>query len=175
LGNATSATTSVVFNKAGTYVLRLSAANAFGETSSDLTITVATNPAAVFADWQELNWPGATDLAIIGPMADPDGDGIANLMEFALGTTPKDGNAVDTRLEVVGANIEFTYTRNRAAAGVSYVVEWSDTLAPGSWSTVGVVETDISEDPNSPLQTIKATVPPGTGTKRFVRLRVTQP
>jgi PKD repeat protein len=175
LGNATLATTSVVFNKPGTYVLRLSASNAFGETSSDLTITVAANPTAVFADWQESNWPGVTDLAIIGPTADPDSDGIANLLEFALQTTPKEGNALDTRFEVVGANIEFTYTRSRAASGVSYLLEWSDSLAAGTWSTVGVVQTDISADSNSPQQTIKATVPAGTGTKRFVRLRVTQP
>ncbi len=175
LGNATSATTSVVFNKAGTYVLRLSAANAFGETSSDLTITVATNPAAVFADWQESNWPGITDSAIIGPMGDPDGDGIANLIEFTLGTAPKAGNVVDARLEAVETTIKFVYTRSRAANGISCHVEWSDTLASDSWSTGGVSETDVSPDPRSALQTIRATLPAGTGPKRFVRLKVSQP
>ena len=72
--------------------------------------------------------------------------------------------------------VEITYTRSNAAlnGGVIYTVEWSDTLAPNSWSTTGVTQTVLTA--NGTVQTVKATVPTGTVTpKRYARLKVTSP
>ena len=74
-----------------------------------------------------------------------------------------------------GSEIEFTYTRFKAAMsdGVTFMVEWSDTLLLSSWSNAGVGETIPSED--SAMQQVKATLPMGTSGRRFVHLRVTRP
>ncbi|MBK8478496.1 MAG: hypothetical protein IPL39_20075 [Opitutaceae bacterium] len=40
------------------------------------------------ADWKALHFGVETDPALIGDSADPDGDGIANLLEYAFGLEP---------------------------------------------------------------------------------------
>lgn len=46
-----------------------------------------------FATWIATFYPGETDPLIVGPGADPDGDGQSNSMEFVLGGTPNNGSA----------------------------------------------------------------------------------
>jgi hypothetical protein len=41
-----------------------------------------------FTRWQRTQWPGVDDPAVIGPAADPDGDGMVNAVEYALGLDP---------------------------------------------------------------------------------------
>lgn len=41
-----------------------------------------------FGLWQERHWPGVTDPVVVGPEADPDGDGIPNLWEYGAGLSP---------------------------------------------------------------------------------------
>lgn len=70
-----------------------------------------------------------------------------------------------------GAALEFTYTRSEASLsdGVTFTVEWSDTLG-NDWSIAGVSARTILSD-NGTLQQIKVTVHVGSGvTKRFVHL-----
>ena len=55
------------------------------------SIAVGAAPADPFADWIGDYFPGETDVAVVGPDADPDGDGQSNLVEFALGGVPNDG------------------------------------------------------------------------------------
>ncbi len=172
-GNATftdaaNPATTVTFSAAGSYVLRLIATNASGETSADLNITVARN-AGIFSDWQDINWPGVADQVIIGETADPDRDGIPNLLEFATTSDPKTSSFAPGVLLPNGSRLEFTYSRLKTAA-VAYVVEYSDTLAAGSWITTGVTDEILSD--NGMVQSVKSLVPLGSGTKRFVRLRV---
>jgi hypothetical protein len=70
------------------------------------------------------------------------------------------------------ANLEYTYTRSTAAKdnGVTYQIEWSETLEAGSWSTETVTQ-EITSNQEA-LETVKASVPKGTSGKRFLRLRV---
>jgi hypothetical protein len=55
-----------------------------------------------------------------------------------------------------------------------FTVEWSDTLAPDSWSDTGVTQSILTD--NGVQQSVKAAVPaaPGIPT-RFARLKVSQP
>lgn len=58
--------------------------------------TTSTNIALVkspYGTWIAGFYPGSSDIGIIGPDADPDGDGQSNLMEFALGGIPNDGSS----------------------------------------------------------------------------------
>ena len=75
-------------------------------------------------------------------------------------------------MERDGATIEFTYQRNSLATDVTFTVEYSDNLEPGSWVTTGVVDTMMSD--NGSVQQWKATIPAGVDV-RFVRLRIDHP
>ncbi len=46
------------------------------------------DPQAAFHAYMDALYPGVSDPAIIGPNADPDGDGVPNLLEFALKGDP---------------------------------------------------------------------------------------
>jgi hypothetical protein len=47
---------------------------------------------STYATWINSYFTGISDLSIISPAADPDHDGQANLLEFALGSTPASGS-----------------------------------------------------------------------------------
>ena len=69
--------------------------------------------------------------------------------------------------------LNFSYTRNKAAfdEGYAFIVEYSDTLHPLSWSAVGPGSVVM----DGPIQTVSATIPPGIAGRRFVRVRVMTP
>ncbi len=167
-GNAASPATTVTFDQPGTYVLRHTATNSAAQDFTEMTVSVAANP-NIFADWQSLTWPGVTDANIIGPLADPDRDGLQNLAEWALGLSPTQPGAQPASMAKVGANLEFTYTRAKNITGVTFIVEWSDTL--NAWSSAGVTEQILSD--NGTVLTVRASFPAGTFS-RFARLRVTK-
>jgi hypothetical protein len=103
---------------------------------------------------------------------DADHDGETNLMEFATGQNPHAGTLAITELHISGPEYIFTYTRNKASlAEMTFLVEHSDTLEPGSWSTTDVTEISPPADENDNIQTMNVEVPNDTA-KRFYRLRV---
>lgn len=105
--------------------------------------------------------------------ADPDHDGISNLLEFALHTNPGEQNPSPVKLSKPGQTLEFRYTRSKVAWGYlnKVVVEWSDDLV--TWSSEGIEETVLSE--NGDEQEVSAQVPLGSSGKRFVHLNVVTP
>ena len=123
--------------------------------------------------WQNFGIPSNTGIA--ADNADPDGDGILNLMEFATHTSPTVPNPMPGQVVLNGGNLEFTYVRSKAAMseGVASGVEWSDSLLLPIWSTVGVTETILSDD--GIVQQVKATLPGGSNGQRFVHLRAIGP
>jgi fibronectin-binding autotransporter adhesin len=60
--------------------------------SSNNIALVLDSGASPFEAWMGVFFPGVTDPAIVGPAADPDGDGRSNLIEFALGGDPSDSS-----------------------------------------------------------------------------------
>lgn len=126
--------------------------------------------------WRLATFGAATASGSTADNADPDQDGVVNLVEYATGLNPSSSSPLSTPLlPASGASIEFYYPRSVAAfaAGTGFVVEWSDTLATNSWSTSGVTQ-QVQSD-NGTLQQVKATLPAGTNGKRFVRLRIVAP
>jgi len=103
--------------------------------------------------------------------ADSNNDGETNLYEFATGQEPFGNTLVSPTLTRNGANLEFKYTRSKAALldGVSFNVESSETLAPGSWITTTAPESVIAE--TSTTQTIRLILP-ASSSRTFLRLRI---
>lgn len=116
-------------------------------------------------------FPGNTGEASDNAM--PKKDGIANIIKFATGMNPTQSGTMPG-IATRGTDVNtftFTYHRSKAAvaAGISFVVEWSDTLLPDSWSSSQVSETFVDQ---GITDLVTATIPAGSAGHRFVRLRV---
>lgn len=127
---------------------------------------------SVFDGWrhaaftaEELSNPG-----ISGLMADPDGDGRCNLMEYALGTDPcmDDTSDVWTADQTV-AGWSFDYSRPGQRPDLGYEVEVSTDLR--DWSSEGVIHERVTV---GAMEGWRAIYPFGAE-RLFFRLRVTKP
>lgn len=134
-------------------------------TSNPATLTVVTTS---YATWRAANFTvgEAADDLISGPSADPDGDGLKNLVEYALGTAPKTANTSGQPTVTVAANEwVFTYTRPADRPDLTYTVQSSTNLS--SWSTVSKTRTATGT-----VETWEARVTITSGQNAFFRLQV---
>ena len=129
----------------------------------------------------------AAEREVTGPAAartaDPDGDGIPNLLEYALGKNPKaaDGNAADGGTVVVDGqkylSLTFTLpTGDDAPDELDYTLQRATALAPSNWSSswTNFVTDSTTPGPGSlETVTIRSARPVGSVLREFLRLQVT--
>ena len=128
-----------------------------------------------FANWMSTNYP-----AIVSPDnqpgADPDNDGIKNLMEYVLqgGNPSVSTPSIVPTLNASGLNFVFTYYRRADATGTTQTFEYGTDLT--GWTPVaisggpGVVVTPNT--PSAGIDKVEITVAKGANTKLFGRLQV---
>ncbi len=129
-------------------------------------------PASDYAAWRAANFTGSdqTNDAISGPLADPDHCGLTNLARYAFALAARGPIASPTTLGTAtsaGASyLTLTFPRRTAASDLSYSIESSTdlvtwTAVPGRTYTAG----------SGPI-TAQDTMPITSGSRRFLRLRV---
>ncbi|MGE9296291.1 MAG: putative Ig domain-containing protein, partial [Puniceicoccales bacterium] len=133
--------------------------------------------ASVVAEVMAAN--GVTNPAAIAPDVDYDGDGYSNAVEVALGSNPTQAASEPVMDITPGAGeIYVEYIRLMADEipdDMVMVTEYSDTMAPGSWvsvgdasiTTAGVSQVGVPEG----YERVRATVPMANG-RAFVNRRV---
>lgn len=156
-----------------THSYRVLAVNTNGSSAATTPVTATT--LSVLEEWQQDAFPGQTDPAIIGWDADPDGDGIPNLLEFALegGNPGVPGSARLPEAAMVEMNdathLTLTIQKNPAASGLQYIVEVSGDLT--IWRS-GEPHVSVVEETSGLLIVMDNTpITPATP-RRFLRLRV---
>ena len=116
-------------------------------------------------------WATALGDATSGPLADADGDGVPNLLEYTLGGDPNDSSSAPRPLVSMNGNtLEMVAVVSNNAIGQTLDVESSTDCV--HWTSAGVTPSVISE--NTVSQTLKWSVP-APGSKQFLRLRVIAP
>jgi hypothetical protein len=143
--NGTPSTTDRWVEGIGTVIVtdgRLTLSNASGAVSNRLAFVEisATEPTSI-AQWRALYFGTTNDTATAANDADPDTDGLPNLVEYALGLDP-------TRADNPSQLIPFltqtnqaywfgvTFPRNTNALDLTFHVQTSDSVAPGNWSDI---------------------------------------
>jgi regulation of enolase protein 1 (concanavalin A-like superfamily) len=170
--NATTPDTTAVLGQAGSYVLRLTANDSSAQTFKDLTFTGYTKP---FEVWQAQNWAaggGFSDPNAV-PTFDADGDGQANLLEYAFGTAPLTADSSPVVFDTATVSSEhylrISVPKNTAATDVTFTVEATSDLAnPASWSSAGLV----TEQDSSTRLIVRDATPMSSGGPRFMRVKV---
>ena len=138
-----------------------------------LTITVTSadaNGNGIIDTWETEHFNNAEDGNNVAG-DDADGDGISNLMEYAYNTDPLVANIkplVHDMATVDGSQyLRLTVPKNPAATNLTYTVETSGDLTPGSWSTT---QTVVESESATELRVRDSM--PGTPARRFIKLKI---
>ena len=132
-----------------------------------------TSPAATLTIWTQLqNWRNTNfgtinNLGLAGDTADPDKDGLFNLLEYGLSLVPNIPSLSGLPTTNRDGSGHLTLTFLHARSDVTYIVEGTADFS--AWNT-------LATNPGTVGQTITITdTAPGTDPKRFLRLRITSP
>jgi hypothetical protein len=89
----------------------------------------------------------ANNPSISGDSADPDGDGIDNLLEYGTASDPNVAAQSGTVPDIIdNGNIQLTFHRNASATDLTYVIKYSDSLA--NWNDLMTYSAATSWLPN---------------------------
>jgi autotransporter-associated beta strand protein len=113
-----------------------------------------------------------TNPALVADTANPAGDGIPNLMKYALGLNPSipSVTGLPTPSTATGYLL-FTFTKVKSATDILYQPLWSNDLH--NWSSTGITESILSD--NGTTQQIQVQVPDSTDKSKFIKLQITRP
>ena len=162
----------------GTYSVTLSAVNSYGTGSASLTISVQP---PTFSRWTSARGISGAAAAL---GADPDGNGMNNLVEYGFLANPASA-ATATQIQPVlspsNGYLTYTYLRRTNDNSVSVRAEYSSNLLPGGWipETVSNGPVATATNPVSGNEGVRVTVrspqPISAGSKGFLRAVVAQP
>jgi hypothetical protein len=145
--------------------------------SYSMSVIVFQKPQS-FASWQALKFTSSelANSAISGPNADPDHDGVSNLMEYALGLEPKSFSAsglpVLGQQQVGGKNyLTLTFPKPRVIGDVQYTVLVSDDLATWHSGASYAVRVDDGSTDTAVFRDMTAI---GDTARHFMKLQVSQ-
>jgi surface-anchored protein len=135
-------------------------------------------PLRPFENWIATNWPCVCATNIIAAGADPDVDGMANVLEYAFGNDPKE--ALHTNAPMLsfvnqgGTNYgALTYTWNTNATDLIMRPVASSTLGSTStWETLTNAAVSASNSPGTRRVTIRDHIPVNANPVRLYQLQI---
>ena len=141
------------------------------------------------AQWRASQFTGDQVMndELAGDLADPDSDGICNLLEYAFGGNPLSSSQSSVEhfgpilpkvsITEVGLErfmqIQFYRRISSSNPEASYNVEWNSSLQPETWHTGGVIVSTSSISSKWELVVVRDSQSISQATNRFVRVRVT--
>lgn len=157
-------TSTARFAAPGAYTLRFIASD--GTRATTTTVDVVARD--TFAAWRSRHGVG-------GKTDDDDGDGLINLIEYALGRDPRTADTLGEFLHVAGGDrLAARFAVNRWASDVAVHPEIAGSLG-GPWSGGALLEEVLEELDAVRVVLVREANPFGAAPARFLRLRIEQP
>ena len=138
--------------------------------TNSFLVTVQTSAAG---GWRQQFFGTTANIGNAADNADPDGDGIANVMERFFGSNPlvAEPSSGVSAAAMLGGNLTMNYAHSLTATDLTWQVQWSSDLF--GWLTNNV--TDIGISTNGGIEVRQGRVPASTSDPLFMRVRVTTP
>ena len=142
--------------------------NTSNDSASDVTAITALTPSQ---SWRHQYFGTTADSGNAADAANPAGDGLPNLLKYALGLNPLVPAVTTVTEDVSTGYLRLTVPKNQNATDITYTVQvTSDLTAPASWTASG---TTVDQNTASVLQ-VQDNTPVGSVPKRFIRLQVSR-
>jgi surface-anchored protein len=141
----------------------------------DVAWSIQILPLRPWENWISTNWLPATASSTNGPAADPDGDGISNALEYALGLNPNVASTAGLPMfsfvsdagQTYGA---LTFTRVKAATDIDYLPSVRSDLNSGTWTALTEV-VSVVDHGDTETVTVRDSVPQSAHAARFYQFR----
>ncbi len=165
------------FPVTGSYTLKVAVKDSIGSSApTNATVSVTVTAPPLYSGWVSANSLGGLNAL---ETASPKGDGITNLMKYALGLNPNEfcfalTDGTNPGLPLLGTEadgISLLYQKDLSKLDLIYAIETSPDML--TWTETGATES--IESKSGYIRTIKATIPKGVDPKKFARLKVTRP
>jgi hypothetical protein len=143
--------------------------NTANDTATSPTTIIALTPSQA---WRYQYFGTTADTGNAADSADPSGDGLDNLLKYALGLNPLVPTVSTVTADTTTGYLRLTVPKNANATDIDFAVQVTGNLGnPGSWTTAG---TTIEQSTASLLQVYDNT-PLSAGGQQFIRLQVIRP
>ena len=158
-----------IFPAPGMYTVRVTATDKPG---NNLTGSLVVTVNSTFSFWQSQKFSSAelSNPTISGADADPDGDGLPNLLEYAMGLEPKTADANLPNIVIQNGFALSTFTRLKSATDVILTLEGSTDLL--NWNSTFSEPITITD--NGPITTVVVQDSLSANAARFYRLKARQ-
>lgn len=118
------------------------------------------------SQWSTLHQTPGLSVSDFADAADPDQDGIPNLMEYAMGTHPLEQNTAQVSMSHSAGAIAIQYPEVTTRSDVSLIPETSVSLETSGWSAVSVTTIDTAGSKRMQEASLST-----SNAKGFLRLR----
>ena len=133
------------------------------DATPNATIQPPTN--TLIENWRMVHFNSTANSGNGANQFDFDKDGLVNLLEYAFGLNPTLGSSARVpAAQIIGNSCTIGFQEPVGISGITYGAEWNENLDPGGW-------TPIPDTGTAGQHTFS--VPRGTKTKLFLRLKVT--
>ena len=169
-----------------TYYYRVGALNPAYQSGYTNVVSAAPYLAAGMEGWRYDMFGTEAAVGDAADDADPDQDGLSNLVEYALGRSPVNAHEAGYLLEPNVESIDgvsyltYTFTQSTTTTGVTLLVQASDSLG-GPWQDIdpSLAANRVSLQEDIPVVGVRTIVvkdvqPIGPSGRRFMRLKITK-
>jgi hypothetical protein len=137
-----------------------------------LPVTLSVTP---IGTWRQTHFGSADNSGSAADTADPDGDGLINILEYAFNQDPWTPDANPISFASVGGHLTVTFNRTHPnPADLTYIAEVTDDLGAGTWNSGPTFTSESVLDNGDGTETVTVTdlTPVGSTAAHFLRIRI---